>query len=137
MSEPGPIRLLADPSRCLFTGGGARPTYLELRDCSGGTGHRHLDAAGPEPLALSQPLTLSFRSTHAAGSGRNSDVLTTGDGSGTSTCMDADGMTADLQLYPCIADDDDQQYAAVDGYVCVALHPPRFLVNHRLRRRAD
>ena len=106
VSQPAQIRLLADPSRCLFTGGGVEPTYLELRDCSGGTGQH--TAAGPE--------LLSFRSTHEAGLSQNSDVLTTGDGTNSSKCMDADGMTANLQLYTCLANDDDQQYAAVDGY---------------------
>ena len=108
VSQPAPIRLLADPSRCLFTqaAGGVRPTYLELRDCSG----------GPGQLGAPPQLQLSFRSTHKAGMGRNSDVLSTGDGSNSSKCMDADGMTANLQLYTCLANDDDQQYAAVDGY---------------------
>jgi len=72
VSKVAPIRLLADTSRCVFASGGVKPTYLEIRDCSG---------AGQLGAT---PELLSFRSTHKAGSVRSSDVLTTGDGSSSS-----------------------------------------------------
>lgn len=35
-------------------------------------------------------------------------------------CMDADGMSKNLQMYSCLEGDNDQQYAAIDGFGIVA-----------------
>ena len=47
------VRLRSDPSRCLFMGGGTKPTYLSVGACNS--------------TALGAPLKLSFRAQHNAG----------------------------------------------------------------------
>ena len=93
-TTPEPLRLKAHPNLCLFDGWGKKPTYLYVDECSAGT-----------------PPKLSFRSEHNPGLVRDHAVLTDGLG-----CVDADGMSSNLQLYHCLPDDDDQQYAGIDGY---------------------
>ena len=107
------LQLKARPNLCLFEGWGSRPTYLYVDECSAGN-----------------PPKLSFRSEHNPGLQRDHSVLTgvslplvplppslslsdsvcavLTDAHG-GRCMDADGMSANLQLYKCLADDDDQQ----------------------------
>lgn len=93
-TAPAPLRLKAHPDLCLFKGWGKKPTYLFVDACT----------AAPPPQ-------LSFRSQHKPGMQRDLSVLTDG-----KLCMDADGMSSNLQLYNCIASDDDQQYAGIEGY---------------------
>ena len=94
-TTPEPLRLKAHPNLCLFDGWGKKPTYLYVDECSAGT-----------------PPKLSFRSEHNPGLVRDHAILTDGLG----RCVDADGMSSNLQLYHCLPDDDDQQYAGIDGY---------------------
>ena len=95
------VRLKSDPSLCLVVGSGAEPMYLSVDACNASS--------------VGAPLELSFRAQHNAGLVRDTAVLTDGAQS-KPRCMDAAGMSQHLQLWECIADDDDQQYEAVEGY---------------------
>ena len=94
-TAPSAIRLKASPERCIFKGG-AKPTYLYVDECSAG-----------------EPVMLSFVAESNSGMTRDTSVLTN---TTQNLCLDADGMTTNLQLYNCELDDNDQQYAAVPGY---------------------
>jgi hypothetical protein len=87
------LRLKARPDLCLYKGW-PKGSYLYVDECSAG-----------------KPLQVSLHSEHNRALVRDLSVLTDG-----TECMDADGMSKNLQFYNCIADDDDQQYAAIDGY---------------------
>jgi hypothetical protein len=106
------IRLKQQPGRCLFRGlSPAHPTYLYVDDCNSSSG----SGGGGSSLPSASPLRLSFHSQHNPGLVRDTSVLT--DASAQHPlCMDAAGMTANLQLWACIAGDDDQQYQAVGGW---------------------
>ena len=95
-TTPQQIKLKADPSKCLVVGPklpSLTESYLFLDEC---------DSAAPK---------FWFQWVRNGSLGRDAATLTDG-----SLCLDADAMSAHLQLYPCIDNDNDQQYAAVDGY---------------------
>eukprot|EP01050_Picozoa_sp_SAG11_P023527 SAG11_NODE_4751_length_1780_cov_2.245687_1_plen_158_part_10 len=103
VSRPAPIRLAADPSRCLFAGrvaGRKQPKALYVDSCA----RPNTGGAGA--------LNLSFVPRMRTLDSRDTSVLTS---PATANCVDADAMGAELQLYKCIADDNDQQYAGIDG----------------------
>eukprot|EP01051_Picozoa_sp_SAG22_P011802 SAG22_NODE_1168_length_5271_cov_13.249613_4_plen_495_part_00 len=100
-SPSAPIRLAADPSRCLFAGrvaGRKQAKALYVGAC---------------PAPGSAPTNWSFVPAMQRLDARDTSVLMST--AGTGECVDADAMGAELQLYKCIADDNDQQYAGIDG----------------------
>jgi len=87
-----------------------KPTYLTVQACNS-------TATSTAGQAQTRAVTLSFRAEHHAGLTRDLAVLTDGAAPPkTPKCMDADGMSAHLQLYDCIAGDDDQQYATSTSF---------------------
>jgi hypothetical protein len=92
-----PLHLKSDPSQCMYVGlSPEHPTYVYVANCS---------ADAPQ---------FSFVPTMKPGLERDLQVLVSGAGKNRK-CLDADGMSANLQLYNCIEGDNDQQYAAIDG----------------------
>eukprot|EP01047_Picozoa_sp_COSAG01_P072081 COSAG01_NODE_11367_length_1951_cov_1.942765_1_plen_518_part_00 len=102
---PSPIRLRANRSLCLHAGavpGRSEPHALFVAEC-----------------AASSP-NFSFVPTMQALDARDTSVLQQQQqqqqaGNHKRMCVDAAGMSDRLQLWSCINDDNDQQYAGVDG----------------------
>ena len=102
-TAPAPIRLRANHTLCLHAGtvpGRAEAQALFIADCS------------------SAP-NLTFVPTMQRLDARDTSVLqqhpVPSAGSQKAMCLDAAGMSERLQLYECIDDDNDQQYAGIDG----------------------
>jgi hypothetical protein len=94
-SQPSKIHLRHDPTRCLFAGkvaGRSEARALYVDECS------------------SSAPAFSFVPTMKPLDARDTSVLQSG-----AACVDAAAMSERLQLYKCIDDDNDQQYAGIDG----------------------
>ena len=102
-TNPSPIRLRANRTLCLHAGavpGRAEPLALFVAECSSAPNltfvpkMKRLNARDTSVLQQQGPL-----------GGRGQKTM----------CVDAAGMSERLQLYACIDDDNDQQYAGIDG----------------------
>ena len=102
VTAPAPLRLRADPSRCLYAGqvaGRSQPHALYVDDCARAT-----------------PPNFSFVPSMRPQDTRDTSVLRAADPALAHMCADAAGMTAEMQLYACVDNDNDQQYTAIDSY---------------------
>ena len=79
-----------------------KPSYLTVQGCNS---------------TARTPVKLRFRAQHNVALTRDLAVLTDGAAPPKSSkCMDADAMSAHLQLFDCIEGDDDQQYLGIESY---------------------
>lgn len=101
-TKPSPVRLRANRTLCLHAGavtGRAEPQALFVAECS----------SAPNLTFVPKMKRLNARDTSVLQQQRPLG------GSQKTMCVDAAGMSERLQLYACIDDDNDQQYAGIDG----------------------
>lgn len=106
-TAPAPIRLRSNHTRCLHAGpvpGRAEARALYVADC----------ASAPSFTFVPTMKRLDARDTSVLQQHRQQLPSDAGS-SQHKMCVDAAGMSERLQLWSCIDDDNDQQYAGIDG----------------------